>query len=540
MKRGMKIPNAVLVEGITETVGDEAVDFLKQYGSISQTELITDSESDFNGSLIVEFTNSEAIEALRPLLPHKLTLAKETLFISELSTVSSEHFARAKTSSYLSELKYLAKVTGVDYTEVLKSMMTQIGVSVAGLQSNPASATGLTESFQPSEQVQEETTQQSTAANDNPQDSGQPSSTPEPNLNTSASTSQPGVRRTITVDVNPPGVHRYVVEHVMKEDGIVHHQRLRVFSGRMPRPPHESDYETWRAGVDLMLRDPSVSDLLRSRRIMDSLLPPAADVVKHLSHDTMPTVYVDTLDSAYGTVQDGDELYARFMDTFQDAGEKPSAYLQRLQVALNSALKRGGVAESDINRHLLNQFCRGCWDNTLIAELQLKQKKTQPPTFAELLLLLRTEEDREAAKSVRMKQHLGSTRQKATAHAQFARPEPEEGGAIAALTTATQQLAQQVADIQRQLNMLTANQSKTTSTTKPPSYSRPPAKQKTTVPQPRQSASSQPKPGYCFRCGEDGHIRPQCENEPNSALVARKRKQFSRNPQNSSRANQLN
>ncbi|XP_033845145.1 paraneoplastic antigen Ma1 homolog [Periophthalmus magnuspinnatus] len=213
-------------------------------------------------------------------------------------------------------------------------------------------------------------------------------------------------------DINPPGIQRHVVEHIMKnEEGVVY-QRLRAFSGRLPRPNHESDYETWRTGVDLMMSDPSVSDLQRSRRIVESLLPPAADVVKHLRFDTMPAEYLDTLDSAYGTVQDGDELFAKFMDTVQDAGEKASAYLQRLQVALNSALKRGGVIESDINRHLLNQFCRGCWDNTLIAELQLKQKKTQPPPFAQLLLLLRTEEDREAAKTVRMKQHLGPARQK--------------------------------------------------------------------------------------------------------------------------------
>ncbi len=60
------------------------------------------------------------------------------------------------------------------------------------------------------------------------------------------------------------------------------------------------------------------------------------------------------------------------MDTFQGAGEKPSAYLQRLQVALTLAVKMGGVPASETNRHLLNQFCRGCWDNNLISDLQLK------------------------------------------------------------------------------------------------------------------------------------------------------------------------
>lgn len=147
-------------------------------------------------------------------------------------------------------------------------------------------------------------------------------------------------------ELNPPEVQRYVVEHIVKNDDSAANmsmQRLRAFSGRSPRPQNESDYDTWRSGVELLLNDPAMSDLQRSRKIFDSLLPPAADMVKHLRPDTSPTVYLQTLDSAYGTVQDGDELFAKFMDTFQDAGEKPSNYLQRLQVLLNQAVKRGGV-----------------------------------------------------------------------------------------------------------------------------------------------------------------------------------------------------
>lgn len=263
-------------------------------------------------------------------------------------------------------------------------------------------------------------------------------------------------------DFNPPEVQRYVVEHIVKSDDTSMHlssQRLRAFSGRLPRPQHESDYDTWRSGVDLLLKDPAVSDLQRSRRIFESLLPPAADMVKHLKPNTPPSTYLQILDSAYGIVQDGDELYAKFMDTFQNSGEKPSSYLQRLQVALNLAVKRGGVLAADTDRHLLNQFCRGCWEDTVISEPQLKQRKSKPPTFAEFLLLLRTEEDREAAKAMRMKQHLGSSKQRASARAQYAYAASEYKGASADFTTVTQQLAKQLADIQRQLEALTTGQS---------------------------------------------------------------------------------
>lgn len=222
-------------------------------------------------------------------------------------------------------------------------------------------------------------------------------------------------------DLNPPEVQRYVVEHIVKSEDTAMHtrslHRLRVFSGRVPCPQLEVDYDTWRSAADLIMNDRALSDVQRSHLILDSLLPPAAHIVKHLCPDLPPNIYLKQLDSAYGTVQDGEELYAKFMDTFQNAGENTSTYLQRLQVALSLAVKRGGVPESDVNKHLINQFCRGCWDNGLISELQLKQKKAHPPSFAELLLLLRTEEDREGAKTQRMKQHLGNSKQRVSSQA---------------------------------------------------------------------------------------------------------------------------
>ncbi|GAA6106461.1 zinc finger CCHC domain-containing protein 12-like [Tachysurus ichikawai] len=38
--------------------------------------------------------------------------------------------------------------------------------------------------------------------------------------------------------------------------------------------------------------------------------------------------------------------------------------------------------------------------------------------------------------------------------------------------------------------------------------------------------TKKPRPGYCFKCGEDGHIASSCSNEPNYDLVEIKRNQF--------------
>lgn len=223
------------------------------------------------------------------------------------------------------------------------------------------------------------------------------------------------------------------------------------------------------------------------------------------------------------------------MDTFQDAGEKSSTYLQRLQVALNLAVKRGGVPATETDRFLLNQFCRGCWDNSLISELQLKQRKSNPPTFAEFLLLLRTEEDREAAKAQRMKQYLGATKSRAASHVQYAFPATEKT-TVSDLAAITQQLTKQLADIQKQLASLTAAQ--TSSRQQPPPKPTHSSKlgegQRGGKPTGRslhRNPPSGPKPGYCFQCGEDGHIKSNCDNDPNPTLVAAKKREFTQKQQ---------
>lgn len=108
-----------------------------------------------------------------------------------------------------------------------------------------------------------------------------------------------------------------------------------------------------------------------STPILDSLIPPAADVVRSLGSQALPTAYLEQLDSAFGTVEDGDELFAQVLNTLQDAGDKPSHNLHRLQIVLTKTFKRGGVSASEADWHLLRQFCRGCWDNAFIPEKRI-------------------------------------------------------------------------------------------------------------------------------------------------------------------------
>lgn len=67
----IKIPNAVVVEGITQKETDEEVlDFLKQYGSIAKTEMIKESDSIFDQTLVVEYSSGAGVAALWRILQY--------------------------------------------------------------------------------------------------------------------------------------------------------------------------------------------------------------------------------------------------------------------------------------------------------------------------------------------------------------------------------------------------------------------------------------------------------------------------------------
>lgn len=123
--------------------------------------------------------------------------------------------------------------------------------------------------------------------------------------------SKPGaVRKKNTVHAsltNPPEVQRVVVEHVIKSQSS-NSKWMRTFSGKIPKPPGEADYETRSLHVELMFNDDRLSVDVQRRKILESLLPPASDVVRQLGTSAHPRHYVQLLDSAYGLVEDGEEV----------------------------------------------------------------------------------------------------------------------------------------------------------------------------------------------------------------------------------------
>ncbi|CAL9683894.1 unnamed protein product [Knipowitschia caucasica] len=484
-KSGLNIKNCVTITGEINGSNElELLEQLKNYGSHKIRAV--DSKN-----LVVEYKHESSIIELKHILPytHVLSTNPELSFHVALSktTLSESSTASAPPPDYMEELKRIARRSGQNLELVLQEVMLQISSHLDSVE--PTGGQG--------EQPMK-------------------SEDPAPPL-----PGQQGVPLT-QADLNPPQVQKMVVEHIVRAEDFATHSgpavRLRPFSGKTPKTQNEADYDTWRSHIELLLTDVNLPPLHVTRRIIESLLSPAADVVKGLRPDTLPSVYLQVLDSAYSTVQDGEELFAQFLNTLQDAGENPSSYLQRLLLTLNTVVKRGGVVAADVDKHLLRQFCRGCWDNGIIGKLQLEQKRDNPPSFAELLLLLRTEEDRQLAKESLMKKHMGSSKQRATLQAQTTCPCSHSN----ADSTSIRELKEQMRALQQQMSVLLTQTSKNVNRIKEPNF------QPTGGSRPQ---NTRPRPGFCYKCGEDGHIVTTCNQPANSTLVQQKKTQLRQNQQ---------
>lgn len=513
----VKVQNAVLVSGLTNTdIDNEIIEFLEAFGPVSRhIKLPT------GGQIIVEFQHEATVKELeKRYLPcdRPCTVKPEVIYrIRDLASAYSIETSASATVTYLSQLKDVAARSNRSFKDLLMDELAKIGESLGGEVHTAEPSTEQEPVFRSDEALPSPPL---TANSDHVSawDDAHPpveAERPTPQIPTNL--------------LSTPEVQRVIVEHIVKSSDVVpspnSQYRLKPFSGRVPHPHFETDYDTWRSSVEFCLTDPSFTETQVVRKIVESLSPPAADLVKALGPKANPKTYLEHLDSAYATVEDGDELFARFLNTNQNGGEKPSYYLQRLHTVLNLVIKRDGIASSDVNKQLLRQFCRGCWDSSLIANLQLEQKKDDPPHFAELLLQLRTEEDKQASKANRMKQHLGVQKTRVYSSMQTTCPQGRNDYEHE-MDHNSADLQKQIADLRTQIAQLRADKTEKRSK-KPQKEAKPNLSTKThdkleRIPQ-IAAVSAKPKPGYCFKCGEDGHIASNCSNEANPALVAAKR-----------------
>uniref|UniRef100_A0A3B3IDB8 Paraneoplastic antigen Ma1 homolog n=1 Tax=Oryzias latipes TaxID=8090 RepID=A0A3B3IDB8_ORYLA len=175
------------------------------------------------------------------------------------------------------------------------------------------------------------------------------------------------------------------------------YRRLRLFSGNMPVPPNEEPFDQWLEQAWLMVEESEGTEKEKRRRLMESLKGPALEIAKSIREadpEANPTVYLEALESSFGTAESGDDLYFAFRLMQQQPTEKLSDFLRRLERALSKVVQRGGFSADYKDKARLEQLLRGAVASDLmLIQLRLRERKNAPPTFLQLLREIRTEEE---------------------------------------------------------------------------------------------------------------------------------------------------
>lgn len=318
------------------------------------------------------------------------------------------------------------------------------------------------------------------------------------------------------------------------------YRRLRVFSGIVPTPSGEEQFDHWLEQAYLMVEESDGSDKDKRRRIVESLKGPALELIKAIrlsDPDASPEKCLKALESAFGLSESGDDLYLSFRLMQQQPDEKLSDFLRRLERALTKVVQREGLPANKMDRARVEQLLKGAVNaDLMLLQLRLRERQDNPPNFLDLLREIRKEEEYEASK-VKLSQSVHTVHAKVQAEnkqseIQNLRAEIKEVKSMfAALATQTQPeaetpekhpshtenatsldpevqaLKKQVKHLQQKMNSKTKNRQNTTSPTTVMAVNTPTKQNETT------------EERFCYRCGETGHLANKCNRPENQSKV---------------------
>lgn len=331
----------------------------------------------------------------------------------------------------------------------------------------------------------------------------------------------------------PADIQRVVVEHVVNTANEYKvnssNYKVKSFSGATSMD-NEAEYEIWRLQIRQVVNDSDLTESAKKRKLLESLLPPALNVALCTGDKASAAECFEELEKAYGSVEKGDELFFQFIETHQVPTEKASEYFSRLYALLQRVIERGGLDGRHPNQQLVKQFIRGCWDDTLIERLHVRDLAhalaSKRVNYTDLLSQVRAYEKERETKELRKKRYHSNVQVKAS-NKVLAVPEntfekylhPES----ALRENNLSQRIQRLEESMKEAELHSMLRKETTPTLQAQCNL---AKRDTVekTQRPEGEAQRKNKFFYCYNCGEDGHTMGKCSNAPNAELVQQKLK----------------
>ncbi|XP_072564132.1 paraneoplastic antigen Ma1 homolog [Paramormyrops kingsleyae] len=296
--------------------------------------------------------------------------------------------------------------------------------------------------------------------------------------------------------------------HLASSEERVTYRKLHPFSGFIPTPPGEEEYEVWVEQTTHILEEGQCSDNVKKQRLVECLRGPAGDIVRFEKTGNSSATfsdYLSVLESAFGTTEDAADLMLKFRGTYQNEGEKLS-YILRLDRMLHSMLRKKGIEYSSLNHLRMQQIVRGALSSDLVAmRLRMTHKRCAPPSFNELM------------KEVREEENMVNSRSSLQANvAMSVLPLAKEKSSVN-----TSLPGSEVEKLKREIRALKDEVSRLSAAAKDPvNHDRPVMHSLAATGESKTPIRPVNKAGvFCYRCGEDGHLKRDCTNEENLRRV---------------------
>lgn len=278
------------------------------------------------------------------------------------------------------------------------------------------------------------------------------------------------------------------------------YRELRVFSGNTVSIPGALAFEAWLEHTTEVLQMWQVPEGEKRRRLMECLRGPALQVISGLrAHNAAITVKecLAALQQVFGPVESRKMAHVKFCKAYQEAGEKVSSFVVRLEPLLQKAIEKNAVSRRNVNQTRLKQVLSGAnLPDKLRDRLKLMRQRRKPPGFLALVKLLREEEEWEAT--------VGPLRECLD-------------GLEAGFQSPARACGFRAVSFPGPGNILQARPSQS-------SRRRRGRGRRGGVPRAGSGSSGKWKHHtFCYSCGENGHIRAECSNAPNRRLVRQMR-----------------
>lgn len=292
--------------------------------------------------------------------------------------------------------------------------------------------------------------------------------------------------------------------HVASSEERAGYRKLRPFSGFIPTPHGEDEYEVWVEQTTHILEEWQCSDNVKKQRLVECLRGPAADIVRFEKTGNPSATfndYLSALESAFGTTEDAADLMLKFRSTYQSEGEKLSAYIMRLDRMLHSMLRKRGIEFPAMNRLRMQQIVRGALSSDLVAmRLRMTHKLCAPPPFNELM------------KEVREEESMLHQRSSVQANVAVAARNESSGNSLA--NSEVEMLKREIRGLKNEVSRLSAVAKEPVTHDRPVTHSLAATAESKTPTRPVNKANI-----FCYRCGEDGHLKRDCTKEENLRRV---------------------